>query len=165
MIADIGTRRGSTLNDVDGSSRWFYGDPWMKLKVSEMPIFNISEVKMSRSEEAQSSMEIRHLEIHHSEKSNPLSKIMNEVNERLIFSDYLISQVKYRYQKVVRIMGFVIKFCETLKSRIKNSFNHSTSLTELRSSKSYTFLTEEEIESSKKYFFIKSSQEVKKFIP
>ncbi|XP_066913300.1 uncharacterized protein [Clytia hemisphaerica] len=47
MIADIGTRRGPSIPDVNNDSRWFKGDPWMKLNYSEMPIVKISDIKMS----------------------------------------------------------------------------------------------------------------------
>ncbi|MEM7375622.1 MAG: hypothetical protein AAF587_43925 [Bacteroidota bacterium] len=160
MIADIGTRRGSTLADVDCNSRWFNGDPWMKLNISEMPIFNISEIKMTKSEEIQASREIYHSEVHSSQQG--ISRIMDDVFERLKFSNYLISPVKYRFQKVIRIIGFVIKFCQTLMQRIKNPSKNSTDVEQSESSIS---LTETEIQHSKNYFFMKSSQEIKKFVP
>jgi len=153
MIADIGTRRGPTLADVDCNSRWFNGDPEMKLNVLEMPIFNTTEIKMTKSEEVQASLEISHSAIHQSDQ--PILRIMDDVIERLKFSNYLISPVKYRFHKVIRIMGFVIKFCQTLKYRIKNPSTFSTSSISL---------TEAEIEQSKDNFFKKSTQELKQFI-
>jgi len=56
-------------------------------------------------------------------------------------------------------LGYVIKFCRTLKNRVKNPSNPSTSTT------SSIFLTESEIKQSKDYFFKKSAQELKHFIP
>ena len=75
---------------------------------------------MSKSEESQAAVEIYHSDVHHSEQSNPIVRIMDEVNERLEFSNYLISPLKYRFQKVVNIMAIVFKYCRALKERSKS---------------------------------------------
>ena len=38
MIADIGTRRGATIQDVDQSSAWINGFDWMHLPTTQFPI-------------------------------------------------------------------------------------------------------------------------------
>ena len=181
MIADIGTRRGSTLADIDNDSRWFNGDPWMKLNTSEMPIFKISEIKMSKSEESQGAMEVHHIEVHHSDQ-NPITRIMDAINEHLKFSEYLISPLKYRLRIVVRIIGIIIKFCHALKDRIKGKFNNRASSTVNVNVIQFSYilndkfktvqvqsptitLNEEEINRAKDYLFRKASQEVKRFLP
>ena len=162
MIADIGTRRGPTLTDVNDDSRWIRGDPWMHLNINEMPITKISDIKMSKSEETQAAIETYHSEVHHSDQSNPISRIMDEVQERLEFSNYLISPLKFRFQKVVHILAIIMKFCKILKQRVKSSKNppHPP-----KANPSLVFLVEEDITSARNYFFQKGTQEIKKFLP
>ncbi|XP_066923741.1 uncharacterized protein [Clytia hemisphaerica] len=162
MIADIGTRRGPSIPDVDNDSRWFKGDPWMKLNYSEMPIVKISDIKMSKSEESQAAVEIYHSEVHHSKQSNPIIRIMDEVNKRLEFSNYLISPLKYQFRKVVNIMAIIFKYFRALRKRRKSPTN---SPLPLKADSSFVFLVEEDITSAKNYFFRKATQEIKKFLP
>ena len=46
MIADKGTRRGSTLKDVDQESEWMNGCEWMKQDSSSLPIKSVREVSL-----------------------------------------------------------------------------------------------------------------------
>ena len=57
MLADVGTRRGATSSDVDCNSKWFNGSPWMKQKLTDMPIKSVSEIKMSAIEERAAEVE------------------------------------------------------------------------------------------------------------
>ena len=50
MIADIGTRKGATIGDVNSQLVWISGYPWMKLKVAVWPIQTIDEVKLNQQE-------------------------------------------------------------------------------------------------------------------
>ena len=50
MIADIGTRRGATLEDISAESVWINGYPWMKLDVKEFPTKTIEEIKSDQEE-------------------------------------------------------------------------------------------------------------------
>eukprot|EP00794_Sanderia_malayensis_P002417 gene2417-biopygen1303 len=50
MIADLGTRRGATIADVDKESQWIYGMDWMKLPESEFPMKSSEDLKVSESD-------------------------------------------------------------------------------------------------------------------
>lgn len=47
MLADVGTRRGATISDIDNNSKWFNGLPFMTLDLSEMSIKSVSDIKMT----------------------------------------------------------------------------------------------------------------------
>ena len=46
MIADLSTRKGVTIEEVNKDSTWFNGYPWMQKDISEFPIKSIEEVKL-----------------------------------------------------------------------------------------------------------------------
>ena len=50
MMADIGTRRGATLEDVQPNSPWFNGLPWMKLPISDFPTQSAQDLRLSSAE-------------------------------------------------------------------------------------------------------------------
>ena len=50
MIADIGTRRGTTLSDVSASSDWFNGFEWMREPEEVFPTKTVNQVKLSNEE-------------------------------------------------------------------------------------------------------------------
>ena len=155
MMADLGTRRGVTLPDVDKNSEWFNSQEWMKLNVEDMPIFKVNQLKMSTNEE-----EKVFQEIHHSSQY-PQAQKATGCKQRLDFSNYLIHPGKYRFAKVVRIMALVIKYCKILKQLAK-----STSKLKPQPKNSTIILpTDEEINSARNYFFRKCTNEVKHFLP
>ena len=47
MLADIGTRRGATLEEVNGRSKWINGHEWMRFDKSEFPVKTAQELKLS----------------------------------------------------------------------------------------------------------------------
>ena len=53
MIADIGTRRGATLKDIDQQSVWINGYPWMKLPSDQFPSLKPNEIRLSDADEAE----------------------------------------------------------------------------------------------------------------
>eukprot|EP00794_Sanderia_malayensis_P016336 gene16336-17973_t len=58
MLADIGTRPGTTPNDIHADSKWVNGLPWMMLHQDEMPIKSASEIKISAVEQKEAQAEI-----------------------------------------------------------------------------------------------------------
>ena len=50
MIADLGTRKGASLDDVKQSSAWINGFEWMKQEVSEFPMTSVQDINLSNSE-------------------------------------------------------------------------------------------------------------------
>lgn len=50
MVADIGTRRGATIEDVSPNSTWIVVLPWMQKEVSEFPAWTYKEIKLTAKE-------------------------------------------------------------------------------------------------------------------
>ena len=49
MIADIGTRKGASLKDVDNDSTWINGFGWMRKDKSQFPVLTVDEIKLDPS--------------------------------------------------------------------------------------------------------------------
>ena len=49
MVADIGTRKGAFLSDVDIKSIWINGVDWMKKDKSRFPVLTVQEVRLDPS--------------------------------------------------------------------------------------------------------------------
>ena len=49
MVADIGTRKGASLSDVDSKSIWINGVDWMKKDKSQFPVLTVQEVRLDPS--------------------------------------------------------------------------------------------------------------------
>ena len=47
MIADLGTRRGTTLEDINSSSQWINGLSWRNKEVEDFPIKTVRELSLS----------------------------------------------------------------------------------------------------------------------
>eukprot|EP00794_Sanderia_malayensis_P001520 gene1520-1680_t len=107
MLADIGTRPGTTPNDIHADSKWVNGLPWMMLHQDEMPIKSASEIKISAVEQKEAQAEI-HSSLpqtdSHVAVQQTKSKLAEEVNRRLEFSQYLINPNRFRFKKVPFLM-------------------------------------------------------------
>ena len=76
----------------------------MKLDKSEFPMLTSGEIKLNESE----SNEVRkEVEVHISNQF----KIPNELRDRYAFSNYLIDPNRHTFNKVVRILAYVIRYC------------------------------------------------------
>ena len=47
MIADLGTRRGTTLENINSSSQWISGLSWMNKEVENFPMKTVRELSLS----------------------------------------------------------------------------------------------------------------------
>ena len=161
MLADIGTRRGTSTNEINNQSEWFNGSAFLALELNEMPIKTVSEIKMSAAEEREAQLETYNiLTVISFVVNSPTSssKIAEEVQKRLQFSNYIINPNKYRFNKVLRILALVIKFIHQLRLSHKGfiKLHPNSSLKDV-------LPTEEEIRQAKLYFFTKSTEELKHF--
>ena len=50
MLADIATRKGATLEDINQTSTWINGAEWMKYKEEDFPTQTVSQIILSNSE-------------------------------------------------------------------------------------------------------------------
>ena len=143
MIADIGTRKGASISDVDSSSVWINGHDWMRLNVTEFPIMSAENLRLNEVQVSEASKEFN-LQAHHTDK------LPDEIMERYQFSNYIIDPNYRNFSCVTRILGYVIKFCNKLLKR-KNQLNSQT-------------LNDEDILAAETYFYRKASSEVVHFL-
>ena len=50
MIADLGTRKGATIEDVGPNSKWINGYPWMSGEEKDFPLKTVDEIILSSAE-------------------------------------------------------------------------------------------------------------------
>ena len=128
MIADIGTRKGVTLRDIDSESTWMNGFEWMKLDKSEFPVQSVQELKLDSVGVTELKKEflkgdgsdlvwqdILESQVH---SVNYHSKtISKHLSERYKFSEYILDPNKFRFRKVVRVLALVMKFCKIFRQK------------------------------------------------
>ena len=144
MIADIGTRKGATLNDVNQQSSWINGFDWMKREKSQFPAKRVEEITLSNKELSEVNKETqicKNIEVHVSLKSD-------EIKKRYEFSSYLLDPNRHSFHQVIRIMAYVFRYCNNLRKS---------------KPKLHGELSEEELSSAEQYYFQKGTSEVKKF--
>ena len=135
--ADIGTRRGATLKDVNCDSEWIKGKPWMSLPLVDLRSSylksvdsikyrqeQIDEIKRELMGPAEDLCDSQFHLLTRNSCSFAQSKcflaggsrcytsesdISTKVRERLLLSKYLIDPNKFKFMKVIRVMALVIK--------------------------------------------------------
>ena len=117
--ADIGTRKGATIADVSEDSPWVNGLDWMSLPVSEFPVKTIDEINLTPEEMVEAAREKITLKTFHSQRNTSFDgKFDDQVKLRYKYSKYLVDPNKYRFRKVLRIMGLVLKFIKTAAKNV-----------------------------------------------
>ena len=153
MIADIGTRPGATINDVTQNSLWINGFDWMKMEKHHMPIKSITDINLTGQSTSEFQKEMYDVSLQNSYLQS--SQVMlDEIQRRHEFSLYIINPNKFRFQTVVRIVAFIIKFVKCLRKKTKSN--------RLVKSKALT-LSDAEINDAKMYFYRRASLEVIQF--
>ncbi|MEM7375586.1 MAG: hypothetical protein AAF587_43735 [Bacteroidota bacterium] len=120
MIADLDTRKGAALQDVNQDSQWFNGLSWMTDDISKFPIKSIQEIKLSNEEvrlakAEQISMDIDPTMV----PSSHFTINMEKTTEVYNISQYVIDPNKFQWNKVIRILGYVLRFLRNIKIRLK----------------------------------------------
>ena len=113
-VADIGTRFIEVEN-IDSDSPWVQGHPWMKLPREEMPIKSINDIVMDQQAVKAAQAEMRASDI----CGFTLPKIKDQVEERYLFSKYVVDPCLMSWEKSVRVLGFVQLFIARLKARVE----------------------------------------------
>ena len=75
MLADIGTRRGASIKQVNNLSEWINGQEWMKYSVNDMPIKSIKDIKLKNEDIKEAMREMPSTTIYQSKK------LPNEIHE------------------------------------------------------------------------------------
>ena len=128
MIADLGTRRGITLEDINSSSQWINGLSWMTKEV-DFPMETVRELSWSSDEvnqikeEIPSNREFNDVSINqqvHSASTRHKGNIPEEVTSRYRLSNYILDPNKFHFSKVIRIVALVIKQIQKLIKLAEN---------------------------------------------
>ena len=129
MIADLGTRKGVTIDDVRPDSDWINGFEWMRGDVSDFPVKTIDEMVMrdeAKCEADKEKINIDSLVNHAYSVRNPIYLptrfVPSTLRDRYQFSLYLIDPNMFRFRKVVRVLGLVMLFVHKILTKIKRSF-------------------------------------------
>ena len=76
MIADLGTRKGAKISDIDGKSDWVNGCPWMRLHASEFPAKSVEELVLDNKVVENANIEMlykKHLDLPSGEREDNLT--------------------------------------------------------------------------------------------
>ena len=131
MTADLGTRRGATLEDVSEGSRWVNGEDWAKLDQSRFPIKSMNQIRLSDDDLKAHESELQKSDVIdndwiHQQLSKTYTNcyavltknVEDKIAERYALSNYLIDPLKFRFRKIVRILSMVFLFVSKLKLKI-----------------------------------------------
>ena len=127
MIADIGTRKGNTIDDCMPDSLFYNGFTWMSKDVSEMPVKTAEELILTAENQQAVNKEMLNISADLIDLDSPVSCVSylptryvpTEVSERYAFSEYLIDPNRFRFRKVVRVKGLVFLFLTNLYKKWK----------------------------------------------
>ena len=92
MVADLGTRRGATIEDVLPNSKWQKGSPWMTKDVAEFPAVKYTDITLSDEDKKHVGQEVilfQGFSCRTEQLSNPVPE---EVADRYKFSNYIIDR-------------------------------------------------------------------------
>ena len=124
--ADLGTRKGVKIADILPDSEWICGAEWMKQEKSKFPIKSVEQLKLTSEEleeyHAEFSAEVLDEDWIHQQLAKSYSafsilsdKSAEEIKKRYVFSNYVLDPNKFRFRKVVRILGLVFLFISKFK--------------------------------------------------
>ena len=120
MVADLGTRKGATVQQVSPGSPWIEGLPWMRKDSSEFPLATVEDIKLSASDKRDANQEQVFPE---TEAHACLAYVPKDVEARYAFSQYLVNPNRYRYPTVVRITSLVFLFIERISAKLTRKFD------------------------------------------
>ncbi|XP_066914563.1 uncharacterized protein [Clytia hemisphaerica] len=156
-IADLGTRPGAQIKDVDQSSNWINGLPWMRLPSSQFPTQSADQLKLTAQQQSEVQKEKSFHYVSFTSES-----ILNEMKKRYEYSMYLLDPMKHKFTVVIRIMAYVIRFVRNFVKRARDK-SEIVSSQNVSSQKNSIILTNEEITDAEMYYYRKGSDEVRHF--
>ena len=138
MIADLGTKQGAKIADIEEDSYWINGFPWMKLREEEFPLKTVEDLTLNKEERTQHDKEGSELKMpmiwdHEIYSANLTSNTIDvlslatDLGERYNFSNYVLDPNKFRLRKVIRILAIVIAFICKLKKKLGKKLQISNS--------------------------------------
>ena len=167
MIADIGTRRCSSIEEVKPDSIWINGFKWMKGNESGFPMMTAKDISLNTQETQEIKRETQENEF------KPIAvettyyvkddkNIMEDIQSRFQFSHYIIDSNRHRFTTVVRITAIVLKFIKNLRMKTRSK-SKILGIDYPKENLNTVIISEEEINEAKRYFYKKATLEVKHF--
>ena len=160
----MGTRKGSTLEDVKQDSLWINGYEWMRKDVPTFPVKSATEISLMHEE----IQEVQNVAPHITYgkytalyTGNPAisRRVPTEVMDRYQFSKYVVDPNRRSFSMVIRILAIVMKYIKILHERITRKPN---AVIDAKVQKQI-ILSEEELKAAEYYFFKKGTLEMKQF--
>ena len=158
-IADLGTRT-ATVDQITMSSDWQNGPDWMRADESSFPIKSFTEIKLSIEEKRLAATETKGLKVADINHQKIFVNHDDKIAERQQFSDYTPNPGRMNFTKLIRCRAAVVKFITNIRKCSKKLITRGTD----KDPKNITF-TDDELEAAEKYFWKKSTAEVKHFSP
>ena len=115
-VPDLGTRRGTTLEDKNSSSKWINGLWWMNKEVEDFPMKTVREWSLpsgavnQTKEEISSNKGLNDVSINeqaHSASIHHEGNIPEQVTYRYRLSNYILDSNKFHFSKVIRKVELV----------------------------------------------------------
>ena len=162
-IADLGTRY-CEVSEMNPGSSWQKGPGWMQLEEENMPIRTADEITLSGEQKRLAAQEMKASDLH----GVILHSLRTHVADRYDFSRYLVDPNKYSWKSVVRTMGYVLKFIRGLHPSFSPTWRppiNPTKIFVLEGTEAVDplDLDDDDIAWGENYFFMKGTEEVKKF--
>ena len=121
MIADLGTRKGARIEDMNSTGDWMNGKPWMRLPECEFPVKSVSQITLCGTDKSEASNECNKSDVTElicSTNSWCYARyggfsgvaVPDKVKSRYEFSQYVIDPNRFRLRKIVRILSLVYLF-------------------------------------------------------
>ena len=138
---DIGTRRQVCLNDVKPGGEWEKGKDWMRGPCKLFPTKTVDEIKITSEKESSFKSEFAGSQSFHIDTSildlardyevnfgmpdrAPTNVFLNvnmipsEIAKRIYHSKHLVDPTRFKFHKLIRIMGLVKGFIRKLRSQV-----------------------------------------------
>ena len=182
MIADIGTRKGAKISQIDSESQWVQGMTWMRENPDNFPFSTVEDILLTSKETNDVTKEkVMGENAKVSLAHTALTHVHKAVEKRYKFSNYLLNPNKFRFKTVIRIMALVLlfakklcdrtkkqfKFLETAKSRENNQYVEFPVLAATKNEivKVAVIQTPQELlDAAKLYYFRKATLEIQEFV-
>ena len=111
--ADIGTRKGASVQDVNDMSTWIRGLHWMSGSEDKFPIKNFEQVQLTQQNIIDAKKESMITKCFHANADKSATVSYNadqKIILRYVFSEYLLDPNKFRFRKVIRVFAIVLTF-------------------------------------------------------
>ena len=178
MVADIGTRKGATIEQVSPGSPWIEGLPWMREDSSKFPLASVEEIKLSAKENSEAFKEKVLLDVDH---KCMVAYVREEVEARFKFSNYIVNPNKYRFRTVIRIVAMAFLFIHKISAKMSRKFDFLKELESTSTSQYVVFpvqavagdkivnvavvdLPQTFLNCAENYYFRKAAAEVQQFV-